>query len=193
MTGRPGCWGTGRAMADRYPQRASLLTNVNSRLFEVTPLTSIDPRIRVCGVCATVLDYIEAVGPDGGPGFRHNTGAELAGATDHPPVPVEPGQVYAVTFCDLCYAPDPGFVLPADDFVYPGGTDGSAGCAGLVNTSRWNEILRRMAAGFYARHGETLSPPELAYLGKVHRLLRRHVTGGPRPGRLPTPADGGTR
>ncbi len=154
-------------------------------------MTHIDPRVRICAVCARVLDYRETGDPEN-PIFKHTPDI----VEDHPAVPVLPGEVYAVTFCDLCFAVDPVFVLPASDFAYPGGTDGSAGnwsicgaCARDVEANRWNDILRRQSTGRYARLGEHLDAGQTDYLRKIHRLLRRHITGAPFPGRMPTPDD----
>lgn len=160
-------------------------------------MTSLDPRIRVCGVCATVLDYLRPNDPDAEPGYAHNAAASLLdGVDDHPAVPVLPGEVYAATFCDLCYAPDPAYLLPADDFVLPDGTSGSVGdwqicggCARLVDTGRWNEIVRKVVAGMFARYGHEMGQSEIDYVKRAYRLLRQHITGSPRPSRYPRPVE----
>lgn len=164
-------------------------------------MTSLDPRLRVCGVCATVLDYIKPNDPNTEPSFQHNAAAVLLSeADDHPPVPVLPGEVYAATFCDLCFAPDPVYLLPADDFVFPDGVNGSIGawqicghCARLVDLGRWNEIARKVVAGMFTRHGHEMSEPEIAFVKRTHRLLQQHITGSPKPSRYPSPADGSGR
>ncbi len=155
-------------------------------------MTAIDRRSRICAVCALVLDYVNTGDPDN-PGFRHTETAVERGVADHLPVPVEPGPLYAITFCDLCHAVDPDHLLPARDFMLVGG-DASSGdwsicgqCARQVETNRWNEILRRMVAGFYARNGIDMEPDRIAVIAKNHRLLRKHIIGAPHPGRLPTP------
>jgi hypothetical protein len=152
-------------------------------------LTPIDPRVRICAVCARVLDYQETGDPQNLI-FKHTPEV----VEDHPPVAVLPGEVFAITFCDLCFASEPGYVLPAEDFEYPGGTDGSAGnwqicgpCAGDVERNRWNAIIRRHSAGLFARFGEHLDATQIVYLRKIYRLLRSHITGSPFPGRMPTP------
>ncbi len=157
-------------------------------------MTPIDPRVRICAVCARVLDYHETGDPENPVAFRHTPDIVLQGLEDHPPVAVLPGEVYAITFCDLCFAPEPDHILPATDFAYPGGTDGSAGnwqicgdCAHDVERHRWNDILRRQATGRFARLGEHLDDVQISYLRKSHRLLRQHSTGAPFPGRMPTP------
>lgn len=161
-------------------------------------MTFVDPRLRVCGVCATVLDYV--VRPGETPGFAHTAAVRLAGGDDHPPVPVAPGEVFAATFCDFCYAPDPQFLLPARDFTYSNDTDGSVGdwalcdpCAVLVDAGRWNDIVRRVVAGMFTRYGHRMTEPEIAFVKRQHRRLRDNITGGVRPGRYPSPVDGGLR
>ncbi len=159
---------------------------------------SLDPRIRVCAVCARVLDYcLDA--DDAESGWRHTIGTVMDGVDDHPAVPVSPSEIHTVGFCDFCYAPDPPLEIPARDFIYPGPrlpgqTDGSAGswgccepCAALVDSNQWSRLIRRCVDGHQRRFGEPL--PELAVqmVSRVHRVLRRNITGPARPSTLPRP------
>lgn len=167
-------------------------------------MTQIDPRIRVCGVCATVLDHIGDATPQHpdraerrtANGFAHTWGAVAAGHDDHPPVPVEPGEVFAAAFCDFCYAPDPDHVLPARPFVYVDGENASLDdwgicdtCANLVERNRWNVILRRVGDGHFALYGEKLTRVQLDMIRRNHARLRVNITGAPRPGHYPSPDD----
>ncbi len=161
-----------------------------------------DPRIRVCAVCARMLDYV--VDADA---WQHTLGALVDGEGDHPAVPASPTEIFVVGFCDFCYAPDPPLEIPARDFEFPGPRlpgqiDASSGawgacreCARLVDTNQWTALARRTQAGHLRRYGEPMVPLAVTLTRKAHRALRSHITGPSRPSTVPTPADphpGGT-
>ncbi len=130
--------------------------------------------VRVCAVCARVLDYAE------GRGYFHGFGDNEA---DHMAVPVVPSEVKVRPRCDFCYTDESVWVLPARDFVADFGY-GSQGdwsacecCGRLIDTNQWSRLLRRVVASRQARTREPMAELERMALSRLYRKLRQNVTG----------------
>jgi hypothetical protein len=148
------------------------------------------PEVVVCAVCSRVLDRFEEDLPGGGTEdhWIHTADIRLR-EEDHPPVPVLPGALASVDFkCDLCFAPNPTWVLPAETFEYPGApgnfSEGNWAlcdeCASLYRRG----YLDRLSATAIRRSVQFTGPidPMVALLTKLmHRELWKHVTGDPYP------------
>lgn len=117
------------------------------------------------------------------PRWVHNPGA----AADHDPEPVLWGEVEVDGRCDLCFAADPTWVIPARDFeIVPG--QHSMGywsaceiCTGYIRMDRWNMIRRRAAENWESRHNLPVGRDKLTAFDRIFRLLRKNIIGAPMP------------
>jgi hypothetical protein len=143
---------------------------------------------KMCLVCGNVLDYHEASDT-----YDHTIATidEMGGAVDHPVIPVFPSEApqQLVEKCDFCYADGTSWVVPARSFTLPYTNSASTGdwaacalCGPLVVHNRWNELFRRVKAGWQARMGEEMPPPVETSLKAMYRKLRKNITGAPYEG-----------
>jgi len=131
---------------------------------------------RACAVCARILDYSTAEG------WLH-----VIDADDHIPVPVLPEEIRVDERCDFCFDARVTHVLPARTFVI-NEQSGSSGdwaacdrCAGYIERNQWSALTRWSAESFQQRHGFL---PSRTGLSRIHRLLRKNITGPLRPYKL---------
>ena len=102
---------------------------------------------------------------------------------DHPPVPVDPGEVHTEYRCDFCNADRPLYRLPANSFPVGmgamSGTDWAACalCAPYIEQNQWNALVRHVAASWEARHKEKMPEEVREALRATYRRLRKHITG----------------
>jgi hypothetical protein len=143
----------------------------------------LDPDSRICRICREVLD-IRTIAAFGVTTYIHAGARTL----DHEPDPALPGEVEARTFCDFCYEPEPGWVVPARDFLMPtpdGSHYGSKGdwsscetCAVFVREDRWDALFTRVLRSWERRRG-SMDQVTGEYLQQLHAGLRENITGTP--------------
>lgn len=137
-----------------------------------------------CGTCGRVLNTRT---DDDGSTLIHQ---ELD-RDDHPVVPVRAPEGDPGDHCDFCHADRPTHVVPARAFeipVFDGHVAGSPGdwsacerCAELVTVNMWTR-LRVLARNTWQAEAGIAMPPEVeAVIARQFRLLRRNMTGAPRP------------
>lgn len=134
--------------------------------------------VRACAVCGFVL----LIARDGS-GYLHSDDV------DHPAVPVDPLEIYTAWGCDFCGSPEPVAVVPARDFLYQEGDDGSRGnwlaCASqapYIATGDWDGLLADVARCWPQYHeGRALDASVRSYLGRAYLLLRDNITGPLQP------------
>lgn len=133
--------------------------------------------VTICAICRRTLDVVTT--PDGGE-YRHT----LQDPDDHPVVPVSSDRRWRAR-CDFCNAEDGTYRVPARDFTIPGlDGHGSYGdwcactpCAMLIDSNRWNDVLRRSIEGHRRTSGEQLNEAGVSALRSLHRTLRKNITG----------------
>lgn len=142
----------------------------------------------VCAVCARPLNWWKP--PTGDPEWIHPFDAEIE---DHPVIPVPLGEVHTEGRCDFCHAPRPQKVLPVRPFMtvepVPMPIDQASGgdwgccleCAQLIDSGQWSAVTRRAAAEFERRHGIAMPDQVRTSLNRLHRQVRKNVTGLTRP------------
>jgi hypothetical protein len=157
------------------------------------------PFVRVCAVCARVLDYRadEDV-------FVHPFWLDA----DHPAVPASPTDIHYTGTCDFCgEANNPAWELPVHDFEYgtmivapgselDGRRDANRGdwaccdeCKTFIEAGKWGGLLRRFQRLHQARD-ETYAPGDRLAIEVVRRnwmMMRDHIAGPIRPSTLPRP------
>lgn len=156
----------------------------------------------VCAVCGRVLERVSAEG-GGHVGWVHPytmRSGSIGEAEDHQPVPVLVTDLPFPDFrCDFCYASDPQWTLPANDFVnvdgvrdltVPGAPEvGSTGnwaacdeCADLLNRGQWSGLFRRAKDSYERRvlGGGQMDSFSANHLRRQYKELRKNVTGSVR-------------
>jgi hypothetical protein len=164
-------------------------------------MTNDDARFpsHVCAVCGRVL---ERISNDEGEhvGWVHPYTmriGSLGEMEDHQPVPVPATDLpFPDTRCDFCYAINPQWILPANDFVnvdgirdlsMPGQPEvASAGdwaacdeCADLLKIGMWSGLVKR-AIGSYERrvlNGGKMDSFTEGHLRRQYKELRKNVRG----------------
>jgi hypothetical protein len=143
-----------------------------------------NPRSRACAVCGRVLDSVsDAFGRE--VGWQH-TFADLP--ADHQPVPVLPSEVHVRGRCDFCQDDDPGWEVPARDFIVPdqpktassGAWAACDVCAALVRENEWDRLIARVDRSWRDRHPE-MPDAGLKVIPAVYRELRKNITGPVQP------------
>lgn len=145
-----------------------------------------DTTVRVCGVCARVLDtrwnreHTEIIG------WEH-----VYNPDKHVVVPVQPDEVQMEGHCDFCHAPGPQFEVPARDFEMPDDVPGTGSrghwaccgeCAVLVERKDWDGVVERAdKVGHVRTHGRRMGSYERQVVRRMYRYLRRNITGPVRP------------
>lgn len=153
-----------------------------------------DTKVRVCAVCARVLDWkapgkargfaAAEVGDDAAEGWFH-----LVNPDGHIPVPVEPDEVAVNGQCDLCSASNPRWEVPARDFLMPHlPGHGSRGhwsacdtCALAVEKGDWDRILDRAMDTYRRQSGRRPNAAVRTVTSDMHRVLRENILGPVRP------------
>lgn len=155
----------------------------------------------VCAVCGRVLELVTDLDRGGATvGWVHPFAMRqglIGESEDHEPVPVPRDDLpHPDTRCDFCYANNPQWLVPANDFVdvegvrdlsLPGapgtGSRGDWGacdeCADLIRMNRWEFLVRRVKRAYAALHGEPMHPYVERYVRKQYKELRRQITGAP--------------
>ena len=142
---------------------------------------------KLCAVCARPLAYSAA----------HDEWIHARDA-DHVVVPVDVGDILMDAQCDFCFADlghKDGWTVPAEQFLYSGGLEGSRGnwlacdtCAELVRGCRWTQLINRAVDSHAARY--RLSPAEVPAIRHtvtdIYARLAVHIVG---PLRRRTDAD----
>lgn len=153
----------------------------------------------VCAVCGRVLERVSGEDRDH-IGWVHPytmRAGRIGEGEDHQPVPVLASDLPFPNFkCDFCYADNPQWVLPANDFVnvdgvrdlsIPGTPEvASAGdwaacdeCAELLKIDMWTQLFRRAKASYERRvlNGASLDPFTEGHLRRQYKELRKNVRG----------------
>ncbi len=145
-----------------------------------------DTKVRVCAVCARVLDNFEP--KDGGATrwlHTYNPDGHIA-------VPVELGEIHVEGRCDFCGDLHPPFELPVRDFEYGDGTPledhGSRGhwaacgpCALLLERRDWEAVIKRAVEADERRTGHPMEVGVRRELRRLYRLVQRNQLGPVRP------------
>lgn len=150
----------------------------------------------VCAVCGRVLERVSN-NASGHVGWVHPysmRAGNIGESEDHQPVPVPATDLpFPDTRCDFCYANNPQWVLPANDFINPDGVRdvtmpgapevASAGdwaacdeCAELLSRGLWSDLFRRVKVAYEAHNGPMGSFEE-GHLRRIYKELRKNATG----------------
>jgi hypothetical protein len=146
-----------------------------------------EPEQRACAVCARILHKAEIEGETHWVHQDLGMGEE----SDHPAVPVDPGEVHTQHRCDFCNDDNPTWILPVKpfditDFQDTMGMDLNTGgnylacepCAKLIDKNQWTALQMRVTQSWRERHGADVPDEAQTSLGRYYRKIRKNITGG---------------
>ncbi|MFE0021928.1 hypothetical protein [Amycolatopsis sp. NPDC059021] len=135
----------------------------------------------ICKVCSRRLNHYA---DEFGVAYAHPLDVD----TNHEPEPIEAPKGWRGK-CDFCSHDEPVSVLPVDDFRLPkmsnhqslGDWAACGMCAVLVETGRWDSLVKRVAAKAAQQRGVPVDLIVAFTLTTLFDAVRKHTRGRLRP------------